>query len=461
MADVAVIGGGVSGLSAAYELMRRGVTFELFEQAPVCGGVVVTDTVAGYTIDAGPDSLLTQKPAAIALCGELGLTARLQGLQTRETHVLRGGRLRQLPPTSVFGLPTRWLPFVTTDAFSWPAKLRMAAEVAVPPRHDEAAEDDESIASFMARRFGQASVDSLAEPLLAGIHGGDPERLSMRSGFPRLVDLESRYGSVIAGLRRMPHQSTASPFVSLPEGMAGFTAAIARALPPRSVHVNARIERIRPAAGGYLLEPAGGGKLHLAHAVVLCTPPAATAQLLGGIDANLAALCGRVSSTSAVTVALGFARSAVRHPLNGTGFVVPRSEGISLRAVSWVSSKWDHRAPAGKVLLRAYLGGAGDPTAIDRSAADLAGIVHRELTGILHLVDEPELARVYPWRGATPQIEVGHAALMRTIDQALDRHPGLFVSASGFRGTGIPDCVADARRQAGVAAAALVPAVST
>lgn len=457
MAGVAVIGGGVSGLSAAYELMRRGVTFELFEQAPVCGGVVVTDTVAGYTIDAGPDSLLTQKPAAIALCGELGLTARLQGLRTRETHVLRGGRLRQLPPTSVFGLPTRWVPFVTTDAFSWPDKLRMAAEVAVPPRHDEA---DESIASFMSRRFGQASVDGLAEPLLAGIHGGDPKRLSMRSGFPRLVDLESRYGSVIAGLRRMPPQSGASPFVSLPEGMAGFTAAIARALPPRSVHVNARIERIRPVGGGYLLELAGG-RLRLVHAVILCTPPATTAQLLSGIDANLAALCGRVSSTSAVTVALGFARSAVRHPLNGTGFVVPKSEGIALRAVSWVSSKWDHRAPAGKVLLRAYLGGAGDPTAIDSSAADLAKIVHRELTGILHIVDEPELVRVYPWRSATPQIEVGHATLMRTIDQALERHPGLFVSASGFRGTGIPDCVADARRQAGVAAAALVPALNT
>ena len=457
MADVAVIGGGVSGLSAAYELMRRGVTFELFEQAPVCGGVVVTDTVAGYTIDAGPDSLLTQKPAAIALCGELGLTARLQGLRTRETHVLRGGRLRQMPPTSVFGLPTRWLPFVTTDAFSWPAKLRMAAEVAVPSRHDEA---DESIASFMSRRFGQASVDSLAEPLLAGIHGGDPERLSMRSGFPRLVDLESRYGSVIAGLRRMPARSGASPFVTLPEGMAGFTAAIARALPARSVHVNARIERIRPAASGYLLEPAGGGKLHFVHGLVLCTPPLVTAQLLSGIDANLAALCARVSCTSAVTVALGFARSAVRHPLNGTGFVVPKSEGIAVRAVSWVSSKWDHRAPAGKVLLRAYLGGASDPTAIDRPAADLAEMVKRELTGILHIVDEPELVRVYPWRSATPQIEVGHATLMRAIDQALERHPGLFVSASGFRGTGIPDCVADARRQAGVAAEALVPAFS-
>jgi protoporphyrinogen/coproporphyrinogen III oxidase len=253
--------------------------------------------------------------------------------------------------------------------------------------------------------------------------------------------------------------STASPFVSLPEGMAGFTEAIARALPPRSVHLSARIDRIRPVAGGYLLELAGG-KLHLVHAIVLCTPPAITAQLVSGIDANLAALCGRVSSTSAVTVALGFARSAVRHPLNGTGFVVPKSEGIGLRAVSWVSSKWDYRAPEGKVLLRAYLGGAGDPTAIDRPADDLAELVKRELTSILHIVDEPELVRVYHWRSATPQIEVGHMALMSAIDRGLERHPGLFVSASGFRGTGIPDCVADARRQAGVAAAALVPALT-
>ena len=240
---VAIVGGGISGLAAAYELQQRGVPFTLIEQSGTCGGVVRTEHVGGYTIDGGPDALLIQKPAAIELCRELGLADRLRPQLHRATFVVRNGRLRELPAASVLGIPTRWLPFVTTRAFSWRGKLRMGAELFV---RRAVAGEDESIALFIGRRFGREAVDYLAEPLLAGIHGGHPAQLSMHAAFPRLLELEQQYGSVIAGLRAMALRKPAavgvpSPFVSLPGGMRELTEALLRRLPPASIHTNAGV----------------------------------------------------------------------------------------------------------------------------------------------------------------------------------------------------------------------------
>jgi protoporphyrinogen/coproporphyrinogen III oxidase len=445
---VAVVGGGISGLAAAYELQSLGIPFVLLERAPACGGIVRTERVDGYTIDAGPDALLTQKPAAIELCRELGLGHRLRPQAARATFVVRGGRLRRLPNASVLGIPTRWWPFVTTRAFSWRGKLRMAAEAFVK----SATVDDESIASFIERRFGREAVEYLAEPLLAGIHGGDPARLSMRAAFPRFLDLEARYGSVIAGLRqaRASHgtkQPPPAPFVSLPNGMEELTDALRAALIGTSIRTGAAVDEIFEAPGGYLLKLADGSRLAVS-AVLLATPPSATARMLRNLDSSLSFLCARIRAASVVTVALGYRREAIRGALDGAGVVVPRSEGMSIRALSWVSSKWTGRAPEGHVLLRAYVGGSTDPKAIGRRDEDLIESVKRDVDKLLGTTGDPELTRVYRWRSVTPQLEVGHSHLMEHIERRLAAHPGLAVSASGFRGTGIADSVADARDQA-------------
>jgi protoporphyrinogen/coproporphyrinogen III oxidase len=446
---VAIIGGGISGLSAAFELQSLGIPFVLLERAPQCGGVVRTDHVDGYTIDAGPDALLTQKPAAIALCRELGIAARLRPQLRRETFVVRARRLRALPEASVLGIPTRWMPFVTTGAFSWHGKLRMATE---PLRPRSIAAGDESIASFIGRRFGREAMDYLAEPLLAGIHGGDPKHLSMRSAFPRFLELEATYGSVIAGLRHAraahsdQHRQPASPFVALPNGMSELTTALIRQLSPESVRTGIAVEGISESSGGYLLTLHGGDRLDVP-AILLATPPAVTARLMSRIDPDLAHLCRRIRSASVVTVALGYRRSSVRHPLEGTGLVVPRREGLTIRALSWVSSKWADRAPQDRVLLRAYLGGTQDPDAIEWSDEALIAAACRDTAALVNAAD-PELARVYRWRDSTPQLEVGHGDVMSNIDHRLSLRPSVKVSASGFRGTGIADCVADARQQA-------------
>jgi oxygen-dependent protoporphyrinogen oxidase len=456
---VAIIGGGISGLAAAYQLTQLGVPFVLLERAPRCGGVVLTERVDGYTIDAGPDALLTQKPAAVELCRELGLGARLQSQAARETYVVRNGRLCRLPHASVLGIPTEWRPFITTDAFSWFGKLRMAADILIPMR---SVDTDESIAGFIGRRFGHEAVEYLAEPLLAGIHGGDPTKLSMRAAFPRFLELERRSRSVILGLRGLPARvgaPGASPFVALPGGMRELSDALIGRLPTPAVRTGIGVESVAPSRAAFTLQLSNGERLSVS-SLVVATPPAATSRIVAPIDERLANLCGRVSSASVVTVALGFARSAVRHPLNGSGFVVPRREGLRIRAASWVSSKWQGRAPEGRVLLRAYLGGATEPAVVDLDDSSLIAAAHGDMTRLLGIVGEPELTRVYRWRNATPQLEVGHVALMQAIDERLAEYPGLFLAGSGFRGTGIADCIADARRQAARASATLLPALT-
>jgi oxygen-dependent protoporphyrinogen oxidase len=202
--DVTIAGGGISGLSAARELCRAGFSVRLFEREDRCGGVVRTDRIDGFTIDVGPDTLLGHKPAAIGLCRELELEPSLvPPLSPRTTFVVRGGRLRALPETSAMGLPTSLRTLATTRAFSWHGKVRMAAEPLMPGT----TASDESIASFVGRRFGREAVAYLAEPLLAGLHRGDADRLSMRALFPSLADAERTYGSIARSWRQAPRQA--------------------------------------------------------------------------------------------------------------------------------------------------------------------------------------------------------------------------------------------------------------
>jgi oxygen-dependent protoporphyrinogen oxidase len=230
-------------------------------------------------------------------------------------------------------------------------------------------------------------------------------------------------------------------------------------LPSSSVRTGIGVQGVETSRGVFALRLTDGQRLDVP-SLVIATPPAAATRLVEGLDGPLAKLCGRISSASVVTVALGFSRSAVRHPLNGSGFVVPRREGLQIRAASWVSSKWQGRAPEGRVLLRAYLGGATAPGVVDLDDSSLIAAAHGDMTTLLGIVGEPDLARVYRWRNASPQLEVGHDTLMQAIDERLAACPGLFLTGSGFRGTGIADCIADARRQAALASASVIPALT-
>jgi oxygen-dependent protoporphyrinogen oxidase len=424
------------------------MSFALLESAPRFGGVIRTEHVDGFVVDAGPDALLTQKRAAIALCEELGV-AMSPALSTR-AFLARHGRLRALPDASVFGIPTDWRPFARSRAFSIAGKLRMAGEYFVPRGVPNG---DESIASFVTRRFGKEALRRLGEPLLAGIHGGDAERLSMQALFPRFVDLERTDGSVIRGLRRL-HGRTAvppgGPFVSVRGGTETLVDALVTSLPHRSLIANVTVSRV---------ERRREWRVHLstgrhfdASAVLLATPPQAIADLVQDVDPALSGLLGRIRDVPLVTVALGYRRDDVRHPLAGSGFVVPKAEGATVNAVTWMSSKWMERAPADGVLLRASVGGARHPEVAAWSSEDALARVRRDLRRYLHITAQPVFARVYRMPHAGVQLETGHLNLIARAQTRLDELRGLFMSASGVRGVGIADCVSDARAQASAVA---------
>jgi protoporphyrinogen/coproporphyrinogen III oxidase len=451
--DCIVIGGGIAGLAAAYELHQQDASFVVLEAASRPGGVIYSEPVDGFTIDAGPDSLLIQKPEAIALCQAIGLEDRLVPTKLpRQAFIQRAGRLHGLPTGSVLGIPTAVAPFVRSKLFSAIGKLRMGAELLVPRSASDA---DESIGAFMTRRFGREAAEYLAEPLLAGIHAGDVDRLSVKSLFPRFIDAERKYGSLIRAFRKQspPASNSAGAFLSLPGGLTEMVCALVRHLGTEHVRLNTRVTSIE-GSGPFVVHTATADRLE-ARTVILATPSYGTAGLVRDRDPELAALCGEVSYASVATVALGFKRDAIAHPLNGSGFVVPRAENTGILAASWLSSKWPNRAPEGRALLRTFIGGARDPRALDEDDRQLVTRSLNALRPLLGISGEPLLTRVYRWERANAQYEIGHAVRLDSIDRRLNRHPGLFVTGSGFRGVGIPDCVADGRKTAKDALATL------
>jgi len=481
--DVAIIGGGIAGLATAYELSRRHRSFVVLEQAPRAGGVIISEELGGFTLDGGPDALLIQKPAAITLCEELGLGGRIVTTKLpRIAYIQRRGRLYPLPAASVLGIPTRVRPFVETRLFTWAGKMRMGAELFVPRRERD---DDESIGSFMRRRFGDEAATFLAEPLLAGIHAGDVDRLSMKALFPRLVEAEKNHGSLLRAFRasgpevrstklevrstdrepgiqnsdpgtqnREPGTGTANAerrapnadgaFKSLPGGLSELVRALVAELGDAAVRTGAGALGIS-GDGPFGVRVANGDTVD-ARAVVVATPAYVTSRLLRDRNPALAALCADIPYASAATVALAFRRDAIAHPLNGSGFVVPRVENTGILAGSWLSSKWPHRAPDDDhALLRTFVGGARDPNALEQSDAELVALSLRALQPLIGLRGDPLFTRVYRFDRGNAQHEVGHLQRLAAIDAALARQPGLFVTGSGFRGVGIPDCVADGR----------------
>jgi oxygen-dependent protoporphyrinogen oxidase len=439
--DVVVVGGGISGLTAARALWRQGLDVRLFEREPACGGVIKTDRVDDFIIDAGPDTLLAHKPAAIALVRELGLADSLVApLPRRTTYVVRRNLLRTLPDTSAMGLPTSWHTLFTANAFSWHGKVRMAAEALIPPRPN--LDRDESISSFVRRRFGTEAVRCVAEPLLAGIHRGDAARLSLRALFPALAEAECRQGSVSRAWRRMPARQGGGS-MALRGGMGELVSGMMAHIPQGVAVTGWDVTAIERADGAFRVHVRDRASL-TARAVLLATPAHVTRTLAAELDADLASLCGGIRYVSAVNVALGYGPDAIRHSLNGWGFVVPAAERRRVRSVSWVSSKWPGRAPAGSVLIRASLDSPSGADAVDADDNTLIDWAHEDLRDLLGIREPPSLARAYRLPLAMPQLEVGHLNRMAAIDERLLTLPGVFVTASGFRGVGLPDCIQDA-----------------
>jgi oxygen-dependent protoporphyrinogen oxidase len=443
---IIIIGAGITGLAAAYELTQRHVPCVVLEAGARPGGLIRTEHVDGFTIDGGADSLLIQKPAALKLCEELGLASRLMSTRTpRTAFVVRNGRLYALPSPSVLGIPTSVAALARYALLDWHMRARVAIEPLMPARSYA----DESVASFFRRRFGPGTVDLIAQPLLGGIHAGDVEELSMPSLFPRFTAAEQQHGSV---LRTIPPPGRSDGlFRALRGGMSELVDALVRKLPAGSLLLDTPATGLQRRSPGWRVT--AGADVFDAAGVLIAAPAHAAANLLRTVDESASRICGTVPYVSTASVALGWRRKDIAHPLAGSGFVVARRyNALRITACTWVSSKWDDRAPEGHALLRAFIGGAHDPAAADLGDAELIDTAVRDVSAILPITAPPLLTRVIRWHDAGAQHNVGHGARMAGLAERLRRLPGLFVAGSGFESIGIPDCVANGRRIAGAAA---------
>jgi oxygen-dependent protoporphyrinogen oxidase len=456
---VAIIGGGISGLSAAHALHERQVPYLLLEAGPGLGGLIRTETRDGFLLEGGADSMFALAPRGADLCRELGLGERLvpANLDRRTTYVLHRRRLHPLPEGVTLGVPTKVLPFARSGLFSWPGKLRMGLDLFLPGANGRG---DESIASFLRRRLGQEAVDRLGDPLLAGIHSGDPERLSVLATFPRLRDLEQRHRSLLRGFwaaappKPAPGAKPPAAFHSLRGGLREMVDALVVRLDRDRVWTKAEVQEVSRASGGFSIAVRGGDPVS-ARQVVVAAPGPKIAPALEGLVPGAARALAAIPFASSATVLLGYRREDVSHPLDGYGLVVPRSEGLRTTALAFVSTKYPFRAPEGHVLLRAYLGGARDGEVMTLSDEEMVKTATTEMAAVLGLRGRPVVARVFRWPEGTPQLEVGHLERMEAARQEVASVPGLHLTGNGVRTTGIPDAVADGTR-AGEAAAEAV-----
>lgn len=451
MPKTVVIGGGISGLAAAYSLQKSegpDANYLLLEASDHLGGKIVTYAGEGFLIEGGPDSFLTQKRAALDLCRELGLGDQLIGSNhtaTPSTYVLSKGKLHPMPEGMMLMAPTMILPILRSKLISWPGKLRMGLEIFIGRNTTVA---DESLGSFVRRRMGSELLAKIAGPLMAGIHAGDPEALSLRSTFPMFTDMEKTHRSLILGMMKRKKDQASQPatsprpsmFTTLSGGLQQLPDAIAARLNPQRVKLNTRVQSVAATGDQYKLTLADGSTL-VADNVIFTTPAYVTAEIVQQLDPALAEKLRRIRYVSTSTVSLAFRRSEITCDLNGFGFIVPATEGRKINACSWSSTKFSHRAPDDFVLMRVFIGGAFSEDLAEQDDATLIDIARNELREIMGITATPVLARAYQWRKSNPQYNVGHSALINEIDQRVSAHPGLYLAGAAYRGSGIPDCI--------------------
>lgn len=450
MKRIAIIGGGITGLAAAYALdqkRRSGfeVDYTVFEGSPRFGGVMVSDHVDGCLIEAGPDSFLTEKPWASDLCRQIGLGDQLIGSNDRQrkTYILARGRLIEMPDGLMFMVPTKIMPTVLSPLFSEATKLRMAREWFHPPHK---ANGDESVASMVERHYGSEMVDLLADPLLSGVYGGEASQLSVRAVLPRFAEMEAKYGSLgraMLAARKKMAQAAKGParplFTSLKDGMQQMIDALLAQLNPKSLSAETIVHAIQLEAGGWTVS--AGLKSDQFDAVILALPAHNAATLLQMSGSALSAELRTIAYSSSVTVTLGYGKTVRDSLPPGFGFLIPRSAGKRMLAATFVHNKFPHRAPDDRAIIRCFLGGARDEQVLSLSNEQILDLVRSELKQIIGLTAEPLFARVYKWKCAMAQYAVGHLERLERIEALRQKLPGLALAGNGYSGIGVPDCV--------------------
>ena len=474
----AIIGGGIAGLAAAFELEKArasgaAVEYILFESRERLGGSLASETVDGVVLERGPDSFLSEKPAGAELCRELGLADQLTPSNdaNRKTYIVVRNRLVPLPDGLMFLIPTKLIPTALSGLFSPATKIRMALELLHPPRPSN---EDESVASLVKRHFGAEAVDRLADPLLSGIYGGDSTQLSARTVLPKLVEMETEYGSLTRGMLAAHRQMRAkmaalrnanipaqpgnrkpqgprSIFTTLRGGLQQLIDALEARLEPAWIRKSTAVSSLERDGDGWRLRSGDASEPY--DSVIVASPAWAAAALLASVDNALSDELAGIPYSSSITVNLVYDEARLGPLPDGFGFLVPTVEGRAMLACTFVHRKFLGRTPPGKAVLRAFLGGARNEALLTETDEVLVATVRRELSEILgakvvgiHI--EPERTQVSRWRRAMAQYAVGHQNRMKRIASRVAELPGLRLAGNAYDGIGIPDCIRTGRKAA-------------
>lgn len=442
---VVIIGGGITGITAAYYLQKAvkerqlPIECKLVEATHRLGGKVQTVVRDGFVIERGPDSFLARKTSAFRLVREVGLENEIVHNATGKSYILANGKLYPIPGGAIMGIPTQIGPFITTRLFSPLGKLRAAFDFILPPTK---AEGDLSLGQFFRRRLGDEVVDNLIEPLLSGIYAGDIDQMSLMATFPQFFQIEQKYGSLVLGAKRTTpkaQKERKGAFQTLKTGLQSLVDEVEKRMEQGSVIKGVRVERVWREGTGYRLR-LSNGDIWKADSIIVAAPHSSVPAMFA--DYPFFEPFQSIPSTSVATVALAFPESAIEQDIDGTGFVVSRRNDYTITACTWTHKKWPHTAPDGKALLRCYVGRPGDEEIVEQSDDEIVRVVMDDLSKIMRISGRPELIAISRWKEAMPQYTVGHKERLAKIKTHMDAElPGVFLAGSSYEGLGLPDCI--------------------
>lgn len=472
MKHIVIIGGGISGLATAYFLKENGFDLKvdkltILEAKDRLGGNIRTIKDEEYLIEAGPDSFLSEKPWAMMLCKKLGLEESLLPTDSRfqKTYIYSGNKLHSMPEGLILMVPTKVVPFMMSSLISIPGKIRAGLEIFIPKKKTK---DDESFASFVRRRLGKEMLDKVAEPFIAGVHGGNPEAMSIKSSFPKFVQMEEENGSLIMGMiKRMANfrkmieekkkqaekaskggKKTAptTMFMSLKQGISKLVETLTQKIEGTEILLNTKVESINK-KDKYEIKLDNGEVIEADH-VIVATPAYIASDLVKDIDTDLSEKLLKIPYTSTSTVSLAFNKSQIKCSLDAFGFVVPKKEGTSIIGSTWTSLKWKGRAPDDKLLLRSFIGGSGREKFVEETEEEIKERAMCDLRRVMGIEGEPLKSWVFKYKNAMPQYTIGHEERVNGIFARLLSLQGLYLTGSAYHGVGMADTCREAETTA-------------
>ncbi len=441
MGRIAIIGGGISGLSLGYFLLEKDPELDLvvFEAEKKPGGKIWTDKAEGFLCEGGVNGFLDNKPRTLELSRKVSLEPLRSNDASRKRFIFSDGTLYRLPESP----PS----FLGSGLMSLYGKLRIMAEMVIPGN----AREEETLAEFARRRLGREAYEKLIDPMASGIYAGNPETLSFRACFPKVYDLEARYGGLIRGMLRLQREKKkqgsgekvgAGPggtLTSFYNGMDELISALRASLGER-LRLGSKVQGIERKGRGYSLHFTDGSSIE-ADTVISASPAHAVAEMVKNMDKRLSSLAAEIPYPAVSVVCLGYRKEKIKTPVDAFGFLIPSREKRKILGTLYDSSIFPNRAPEGYVLLRSMVGGARYSDLARENEPKLLDLVKGELADIMNIRSDPDFVRVYRHDMAIPQYTVGHLDRLRNIDALLQKHKNLYLTGNAYRGIGVNDCI--------------------